>query len=77
MHSTNDLEVSMQPAASTPIARQQLNKVVSSIAHGVAGATFLGLTIIGFPILSSGLIFLIESEYFRFLGHWFDHFFSV
>lgn len=57
MHSTSDLEVSIHPAASTPIARQQLNKVVSSIAHGVAGTTFFGLTIMGFPILSSGLIF--------------------
>lgn len=57
MHSTSDLELSIHAAASTPIALQQLNNVVTSIAHGVAGTAFLGLTIIGFPILSSGLIF--------------------
>ena len=66
MHSTRDFDVSMQPPASTPIARQQLNRVDSSMAQGVAVRALLGLTMIGLPILSKGLMnFLLQRNFER------------
>ncbi len=57
MHSINDLDDSVQGDASTPNARQQLKRVVSSMAQGVASMTRFGRMTMGLPILSRFRIF--------------------